>query len=68
MFNLENYHTKTTFTFKLKDKKGRQFRLINLKAQFGDKVEYISIEKIPGQNNKMLVRGFIRKETEHESK
>lgn len=62
MFKLDDYRVETTQVFKLKDKPGKQFFLLDLKKEFGEGLEFISVEKVMKRNNKMVVRGFIRKQ------
>lgn len=48
--------------FKLKDKKGLQFRVIDLINQFGTQPEVIAVEKVKGKKNTFKVRAFIPKD------
>lgn len=50
---------KTTPPFKLKDRRGRSFQVINLQKQFGFLPETIVVEKIPGSNNGLIVRAIL---------
>ena len=52
----------STPMFRLKDKKGRNYQIINLKTQFGFSPEVIIIEKVAGKRDQLIVRGFIKKE------
>lgn len=64
---LEDYDVISTKHFKLKDKVGRIFQIIDLKKHFGVKPDIISVEKVWGENNKFLVRGFIKKEKKNDN-
>lgn len=45
--------------FVLKDKPGKQFRIIELENEFGASPDVIAVEKIKGKKNTFVVRAFI---------
>lgn len=53
---------KTTQSFKLKDKVGRQYKVLPLEKLFGFAPETIIIEKVHGQNNQIVVRAVLTDE------
>jgi hypothetical protein len=58
----DNIRVKSTPSFKLKDDPKRQYIPINLKKLFGFLPETIIIEKVHGQNNRMIVRAVLTEE------
>lgn len=53
----------STPEFRLKDKPAnRAIQFINLKRQFGMIPDVIAVEKVKGQNNRIIVRGFVPKQ------
>ena len=60
---LDKYDILNTVPVKLKDyPDNRRAKLFDLKMTFGGLPDMISVEKIAGQNNKILVRAFFPKE------
>jgi hypothetical protein len=58
----KDIRVKSTPMFKLKDGRGRSWQGIHLIRQFGFIPEVIIIEKMPGQNNRLVVRAVLTKE------
>lgn len=53
----------STGVFRLKDKPvEKAIQYVNLRMQFGRVPEVIAIEKVQGQNNRFILRGFLPKE------
>lgn len=50
--------------FKLKDKRGKNYVALNIKAFFGFVPEVVIIEKPIGENNKVFIRAILTKEEE----
>ena len=49
-----------TMPFKLKDyPQNRSFKFIHLKDMFGVVPETIAVAKVPGENNKFVVKAFV---------
>lgn len=53
---------KSTPSFKLKDQPSRVWQAIHLKRQFGFVPETIIIEKVHGQNNRLIIRAVLTPE------
>lgn len=51
----DNIEIKSTPIFKLKDRDGRDYQVINLNKQFGFIPDVIIVQKVKGQNNKLVV-------------
>lgn len=62
MIEQKQIRVKSTPQFKLKDTRGRSWQGIHLRRQFGFIPEVIIIEKMPGQNNRLVVRAVLTKE------
>ena len=58
---IDDYTMKSTQPFKLKNKVGKIFRIIDMK-EFGERPDFISVEKLVNQKNVFIVRGFFKKE------
>jgi hypothetical protein len=58
----EEVRVKSTPVFKLKDQKGRSWQGIHLRKQFGFIPDVIIVEKMPGQNNRIVVRAVLTEE------
>lgn len=55
----------STKQFKLKDSPNdRRFQIVNLE-NFGEVPKIIAVEKVKGQNNKFVVKGFIKKKDDN---
>jgi len=50
---------RTTHPFKLKDKDKKHYFPIHLEKMFGFVPEVIIVEKVPGENNTMIVRAVM---------
>lgn len=58
----EGLRVRTSRPFALKDKVGRNFVVIRPTIDFGFYPEMMVIEKVPGQNNRMVVRAVLTPE------
>lgn len=65
---VEDYDILGTKPFKLKNKPGRMYQIIDLKSQFGIMPELISVEKVIETNNTFIVRAFIPKKKDKKTK
>lgn len=60
-----DYEMVSTRQFKLKDNPNdRRFQIVNLE-NFGEVPKIIAVEKVRGQNNKFVVKGFIKKKNDN---
>lgn len=53
---------RATPPFKLKDKVGRQYQVVNFKAQFGFTPETVIIEKVHGKSNTFILIAVLTEE------
>lgn len=60
--DLKNYTLVVTPAFHLKDRPGRQLKIISLQTEFQSEIpEFLVIEKVKGKNNTLVVKGWIKK-------
>jgi hypothetical protein len=58
----QEVRVKSTPMFKLKDGRGRSWQGIHLRKQFGFVPDVIIVEKMPGQNNRIVIRAVLTEE------
>lgn len=60
--SIDDYDIVSTPEFKLKDHpSARQIQMIDLRYMFGGIPDLIAIQKVPGKNNKIMVKAFVPK-------